>query len=86
MVLRGAYFATLAVAQCKSAAEGGRRVPVYLTSLGGGAFGNRMEWIRDAMAAALDAFSDAPLDVVLVHYGSRVPSDWAAAVPNRFAG
>jgi len=86
IVLRGAYAATLAVAQCKSIREGGRRVSVYLTALGGGAFGNRTDWIRDAMAAALDAFRDAPLDVYLVHYGSRVPSEWAAAVPDRGGG
>jgi len=86
IVLRGAYAATLAVAQCKSIREGGRRVSVYLTALGGGAFGNRTDWIRDAMAAALDVFRDAPLDVYLVHYGSRVPSEWAAAVPDRGGG
>lgn len=83
IVLRGAYFATLAAACCKSATEGGRRVTVYLTSLGGGAFGNRSEWIRDALVSALDAFRDAPLDVYMVHYGSRVPGEWEAAVLRR---
>uniref|UniRef100_A0A7S3AFC1 Macro domain-containing protein n=1 Tax=Haptolina ericina TaxID=156174 RepID=A0A7S3AFC1_9EUKA len=83
IVLRGAYYATIAAACCKSAKEGGRRIAVYLTMLGGGAFGNRIEWIRDAMSGALDAFRDAPLDVVLVHYGSRVSDEWASALPAR---
>lgn len=83
LVLRSAYAATLAVAVCKAKLlreqSGGAappRIAVFLTSLGGGAFGNRHEWIRDALVAALDLFRDAPLDVTLVHYGTRVPSDW----------
>ena len=62
LVLRAAYEATLAVAICKLAglgsggggAQNGRpkRAAVFLTSLGGGAFGNRHEWIRDALVGA----------------------------------
>mmetsp|Transcript_37228 Transcript_37228/g.63943 ORF Transcript_37228/g.63943 Transcript_37228/m.63943 type:complete len:337 (-) Transcript_37228:175-1185(-) len=78
VVLRGAYEATLAVGALKAREGGGRRVRVFLTALGGGAFGNRTEWIRDAVLSALEAFHDAPLDVYLVHYGTRVPSDWAS--------
>ena len=77
LVLRAAYDATLATAACKSAAEGGRRVRVYLTALGGGAFGNRVAWIVDALQAALETHREQPLDVVLVHYGSTVRSEWA---------
>ena len=77
LVLRAAYDATLAAAACKSAAEGGRRVRVYLTALGGGAFGNRVAWIVDALQAALETHREQPLDVVLVHYGSTVRSEWA---------
>lgn len=81
LVLRAAYEATLAVGVCKAANLARRsgtpqRVAVYLTSLGGGAFGNRHEWIRDALNGALEKFSEAPLDVKLVHYGSRVPDEW----------
>ncbi|KAL1530149.1 hypothetical protein AB1Y20_001065 [Prymnesium parvum] len=83
LVLRAAYYATLAVACLKASEEPGRRVSVYLTSLGGGAFGNRQGWIRDALVGALDAFDGAMLDVFLVHYGTRVPSDWQADVPDR---
>ena len=77
LVLRAAYDATLAAAACKSAAEGGRRVRVFLTALGGGAFGNRAAWIVDALQAALEAHREQPLDVALVHYGSAVRSEWA---------
>ena len=76
-MLRAAYDATLAAAACKSAVEGGRRVRVFLTALGDGAFGNRAAWIVDALQAALEAHREQPLDVVLVHYGSAVRSEWA---------
>lgn len=78
-VLRGAYDATLSVARCKALQQGpGARVRVFLTALGGGAFGNRHNWIIEAVAEALRRHRDAPLDVSLVHYGSRVPSEWEA--------
>ena len=70
-VLRAAYEATLAVGALK-ARDAGRRQAVYLTSLGGGAFGNRDHWITDSVRGALDKFRDAPLDVYKVHYGTRV--------------
>ena len=77
VVLRAAYEATLAVGRLKAAKAGGRAA-VFLTSLGGGAFGNRFEWIREALSDALHTHRDSPLDVVLVHYGTRVPNDWQA--------
>ena len=83
LVLRGAYEATLAVAACKAHGAGGERVKVFLTAVGGGAFGNRDEWIFDAMNAALQTHKDAPLDVFLVHYGSIVKGAWSTAVPRR---
>jgi hypothetical protein len=72
LVLRAAYEATLAVGACLSQRQGGRRVKVFLTVLGGGAFGNRPEWIRKAISHALEVHRESPLDVVLVHYGSTV--------------
>ena len=56
LTLRAAYDATLLAARVKSSTEGGRRVKVFLTALGGGAFGNRHEWISEAIEHALDAF------------------------------
>ena len=77
LVLRAAYEATLAVGAIKAiGAGGGERVAVFLTSLGGGAFGNRREWIVDALKGALETHRDSPLDVTLVHYGTRVPNEW----------
>lgn len=57
-----------------------QRVKVFLTTLGGGAFGNRHAWITDAVTLALAALRDAPLDVVMVHYGSSLKSDWKSIV------
>jgi len=84
LVLRAAYDATLLAARA-IAAEERRRVRVYLTALGGGAFGNRVHWITDAIAAALDEHRDAPLDVFHVHYGTRVDRDYSHALPLRRA-
>ena len=75
LVLRAAYEATLAVGALK-ARDTGRRQAVYLTSLGGGAFGNRDAWITEAVRGALHKFRDAPLDVYKVHYGTRVAHAW----------
>jgi hypothetical protein len=76
LVLRAAYEATLAVGAVRSLGARGARVKCYLTALGGGVFGNRYEWIRDAISHALDLYQGWPLDVVLVHYGSRVDANW----------
>ena len=85
LVLRAAYDATLAAAQCKhrrpveAGGEGGnsdKRIAVYLTALGGGAFGNRIGWINDAIAESLERHRDAPLDVYLVHRGTKPKSVW----------
>ena len=54
----------------------GERVTVFLTSLGGGAFGNSQAWIVEAVKGALETHRDSPLDVTLVHYGTRVPASW----------
>ena len=78
LVLRGAYEATLAVGHLRALQlGGGARAAVFLTSLGGGAFGNAHEWIRDAVQSALDKYRESPLDVTLVHYGRDVPEGWA---------
>ena len=64
-VLRAAYDATLLVGRLK-AARAGKRVRVYLTMLGGGAFGNRDVWVRCDRGRTRAA--QAPIDVV--HYGT----------------
>jgi len=49
--------------------EGSKKV--YLTALGGGVFGNRMEWIRDAMKKAFKKFEGVGLEVIIVSYSDR---------------
>ena len=71
-ILEGTYEATLSAAALLSLQRGGERVTVFLTSVGGGAFGNRTEWIADAMEAAIRRFQAFSLDVKLVHYMRNV--------------
>jgi hypothetical protein len=71
LVLDAAYEATLHAGVINSAATGNRRV--FLTLLGGGAFGNPIEWILSALQRALSSFADADLDVRIVSYGQPNP-------------
>ena len=41
----------------------------YLTLLGGGVFGNQIEWIISAIERAVSLYRDFELDVVIVNYG-----------------
>jgi hypothetical protein len=70
-ILEGAYEATLHAALLNREETGSARV--YLTLLGGGAFGNRREWILDAMERALRLMRNTGLDVEIVSYGSPSP-------------
>jgi hypothetical protein len=67
LVLDAAYEATLAAAVVNADRTG--NYTVYLTRLGGGAFGNRREWIVTAMNRAFETFAVVDLDVVIVTYG-----------------
>lgn len=42
---------------------------VYLTLVGGGAFGNEEHWILESMQKAIRKFKNTPLDVRVVSYG-----------------
>ena len=65
LVLEAAYEATIYAA----IHHGPDKSPkVVLTALGGGVFGNKNEWIADAIVAALGKFSNAGLDVVINEY------------------
>ena len=46
---------------------------IFLTLLGGGAFGNRTSWIMDAILRSLRLVADAGLDVYIVSYGHSKP-------------
>jgi hypothetical protein len=67
LVLDAAYEATLRTAML-DAVEGGGNGTVWLTFLGGGAFGNRKEWIARAIGRALARLEGVELDVRIAHY------------------
>lgn len=67
-VLEASYEATICAALLNSARNGNNRV--FLTLLGGGAFGNETIWIIRGIRRALDLFKYAELDVAIVSYGS----------------
>lgn len=68
LVLEAAYEATLRAA----ATRGVNRV--YLTQLGGGAFGNRPDWITDSLHRALTLMADTDLDVRMVSFRRADPA------------
>lgn len=67
LVLEASYEATLCTAIINSKKTGNKKV--YLTLLGGGAFGNANTWITAAIKRALDLYSNFDLDVILVSHG-----------------
>jgi len=71
LVLEGAYEATLWAAALN--ARGSSSRTVFLTRLGGGAFGNGDAWIEGALGRALDRVGDLGLDVRLVSHGPPPP-------------
>lgn len=82
LILEAAYDATFCAAIENAAATGNRRV--YLTLLGGGAFGNETHWIADAILRALQIHQDANLDVAIVSYGSS--RDFVRRLVTQFQG
>lgn len=46
---------------------------VFLTLVGGGAFGNEPDWILESLTKALKKFSNTPLDIRIVSYGKSNP-------------
>ena len=75
LILKSCYESTLEVANIL-ALQRGKRVKVFLTQVGGGAFGNRKLWILSAIENALKKFENAPLDVYLVHYSTIPPGGY----------
>ncbi len=71
LILEAAYESTLHTALLNLQQTGNNKV--YLTLLGGGAFGNRLKWIYDTMKMALHRFRDYPLDVSIVSYRRSKP-------------
>jgi hypothetical protein len=71
LVLEAAYEATLCAATLNSVETGSDKV--FLTLLGGGAFGNETAWITGAILRALNRHRDSGLEVAVVSYGSSNP-------------
>jgi len=71
LVLEAAYEATLLAGAVNAARTGNREV--FLTMLGGGAFGNDLQWIVDAMARAFRRAEGLALDVHIVSHGPPPP-------------
>jgi len=71
LVLEAAYEATLLAAVENAARRGRERV--YLTQLGGGAFGNDLEWIGRAIRRGLGLVTEYKLDAILVCYNGVDP-------------
>lgn len=66
LILEATYEGTLLAAA--ENAERNPGAPLYLTRVGGGAFGNRTGWIVGAMERAFHRLAETGLDVRIVHY------------------
>jgi len=71
LVLEASYEATICAAILNSVRDANNTV--YLTMLGGGAFGNADSWILDAIKRALNLYKDFDLDVAIVSYRQSNP-------------
>lgn len=71
VLLEAAYEATFYTAVQNFKQTGNDKL--FLTLVGGGVYGNRNEWILDAIAMAMEKFRHVPLDVKIVTYGYSSP-------------
>ena len=67
LILEASYEATICTAILNRAHHGSNKL--YLTLLGGGAFGNETYWILQALQRALNLYRHVDLDVAIVSYG-----------------
>ncbi len=67
LILEATYEATFFVALKNYERTGNNKL--FLTTVGGGAFGNEDEWIFSAIKKSIVKFSNTPLDIQLVSYG-----------------
>lgn len=72
LILEATYEATFWAALINY--ENTKNNEVFLTLVGGGAFGNKYEWIFNSIKKAIDKFSNTPLDIKLVSYGRSNPN------------
>ncbi|WP_298366427.1 hypothetical protein [uncultured Lutibacter sp.] len=71
IILEAAYEATLYAGLINLGKTGSNKV--YLTLLGGGAFGNEPNWIMESISKSIVKFKNTPLDVRIVSYGNSKP-------------
>ncbi|MDR2207450.1 MAG: hypothetical protein LBE22_00525 [Azoarcus sp.] len=71
LVLEAAYEATLCAAILNRTNNGNNRL--FLTLLGGGAFGNETNWIIEGIQRALNLYKHVDMDVVIVSHRSSNP-------------
>lgn len=67
LILEATYEATLCASLINYENTGNSNV--YLTLVGGGAFGNARTWIFDSMEQAINKFKRSPLELKIVSYG-----------------
>lgn len=67
LVLEASYEATICTAILNARRTGNKSA--YLTLLGGGAFGNKIQWITNSIQRALKLYEDWEIDAVMVGYG-----------------
>ena len=71
LVLEASYEATICAAALNFKKTGNNKL--YLTLLGGGAFGNHSDWIFKALDRAIKKYATIRLEVILVSYGRSQP-------------
>jgi len=67
LILEAAYEATICTGILNAVETGNHTV--YLTLVGGGVFGNKLEWIMDAIKRAVCLYQQVDLDIKIVSYG-----------------
>ena len=71
LILDATYEATFHIAVQNCSNTGCRKL--YLTLVGGGVFGNKLDWILSAIERSLKIFASAELDVYIVSHGQPKP-------------
>lgn len=71
LVLEASYEAAMCAAIVNANRTGNNQL--FLTLVGGGAFGNELDWIMSAIRRALKLHSDSGLDIAIVSYGKSKP-------------
>lgn len=79
LILESTYESTLHTALINYENTGNRNV--YLTLVGGGAFGNEYSWIFDSIKSAINKFKYTPLNIKIVSFGGskQIVRDFVSA-------